>query len=88
MTDAAGAPIATSDGVGTIRVTGCNGDCDGSGNVSIGEVVKALNVFGNVLLCYAAEPTRNCPVADSDHSGQVSIGEVVQSLNRFGNGCP
>ncbi|HYD46892.1 MAG TPA: hypothetical protein VEB21_01025, partial [Terriglobales bacterium] len=41
-----GGGALTTDGSDTaLVVTNCNGDCDGSGAVAIGEVVRALNLF-------------------------------------------
>ena len=80
-------PIDGQDG--SIGVTSCVGDCDGSGRVVIGEVVKALNAFGGNYLCNATSPIASCPAADSNNSGGIAINEVVQTLNQFGAGpCP
>ncbi|HYD49885.1 MAG TPA: PKD domain-containing protein, partial [Terriglobales bacterium] len=86
--DGAGGEVAVIALANEIEVTTCNGDCDGSGSVVIGEVVRAINHFGGVPLCNPAAPTTSCPTCDRDNNGAVSIGEVVNSLNRFGGGCP
>lgn len=78
-------PLATVSSV--LEITSCNADCDGNGEVNIGEVIKAMNHFGGLPLCHAPEPSRSCPAADSDYDGQVTIGEIVQSLSRFGSTC-
>jgi hypothetical protein len=88
-TDPAGNPISPLGGAaGQIIVTTCTGDCDGDGHVTIGEVVKCVNMFLGQPFCNATNPALGCPVADSDVSGSVSIGEVVQCVNRFLSGCP
>jgi PKD repeat protein len=71
----------TADGVtcpktGSITVQpGIPGDCDGNGEVSIGEVQKAINMFLELL-----EP--GCGV-DCNANGAVSIGEVQKVINGF-----
>jgi hypothetical protein len=79
---------AVTGTLGEIIVTACAGDCDGDGTVSIGEVIKAVNLFLGEPLCNPADPPRSCPVADVDGNGSVSIGEVIQGVNRFLSGCP
>jgi PKD repeat protein len=51
------------------------GDCDGTGEVSIGEVQKAINMFLGTI-------PPDCGV-DCDGSGEVSIGEVQKVINAF-----
>lgn len=72
---------------GQIVVTTCTGDCDGYGRVTIGEVIKCVNLFLGQPLCSVASPHLSCPVADANNDGRVSIGEVTQCVNRFLNGC-
>jgi hypothetical protein len=89
VTDTGGVALATVGQDGSIGVTSCVGDCNGSGRVLIDEVVASLNAFGGNYLCRASDPTMSCPAADSDNSNKVEINEVVQSLNQFGAGnCP
>lgn len=72
---------------GQITVTSCTGDCDGDGQVTIGEVTKCINLFLGQPLCGMGNPASSCPVADANLDGQVSIGEVTQCVNRFLSGC-
>jgi hypothetical protein len=51
------------------------GDCDGNGNISIGEVQKAINMFLGSL-------PPGCGV-DCNGDGTVSIGEVQKVINGF-----
>ena len=51
------------------------GDCDGSGDVSIGEVQKAINMFLGTL-------APGCGV-DCNGNGTVSIGEIQKVINGF-----
>jgi hypothetical protein len=87
-TDPDGNPISDVGGTaGQITVTTCTGDCDGNGRVSIGEVIKCLNMFLGQPLCNTANPNLNCPVADANLNGSISIGEVTQCVTHFLNGC-
>ena len=94
LTNAAAATDPLADPVpgftgapGRIVVSTCTGDCDGNGVVTIGEVVKCVNLFLGAAACNAATPDQSCPIADADSNGNVSIGEVVQCVNRFLGGC-
>jgi len=61
---------------GSIRITeGLQGDCDGSGSVSIGEVQRAVNMF------LGSEPP-GCYV-DCSGDQAISIGEVQMAINAF-----
>jgi hypothetical protein len=73
---------------GTIHVTGCGGDCDGNGTVSIGEVSRARGLFLGEPLCNPGNVNLSCPVADMTNNGTVSIGEVSRSQCLFlSGGC-
>ena len=56
-------------------IPGIPGDCDGDGQVSIGEVQKAINMFLGAL-------APACGV-DCNANGTVSIGEVQKVINGF-----
>jgi PKD repeat protein len=67
---------STCSKTGDIEVrAGIPGDCDGDGQVSIGEVQKAINMFLGIL------PV-GCGV-DCNGDGSVSIGEVQKVINAF-----
>lgn len=67
---------------GQVTVTNvCVGDCNGDGEVSLGEVQTAFNAFLN-------DDVELCEAADSSGDGSVSLGEVQQSFNSFLDGCP
>ena len=70
-----------------VVVTTCTGDCNGDGIVTIGEVIKCVNLFLGQPFCNLADAKLSCPVADANMSGSVSIGEVVLCVNRFLAGC-
>lgn len=87
-TNPSGNPIAIMGGSpGAVMVTSCTGDCNGDGVVTIGEVIKCVNLFLGNPFCNPTDPRLSCPVADVDLNGTVSIGEVVQCVNRFLGGC-
>ena len=87
-TDLAGNLIpAVSGSAGQVIITTCTGDCDGSGSVTIGEVLRCVGLFLAQPLCDFTDPRLSCPAADADHSNSVSIGEVLQCVGKFLNGC-
>lgn len=57
----------------------CAGDCDGSGSVTIGEVVTVLNM--------ALDAGGACDAADADDSGAVEVNDVVAAVRSAANGC-
>jgi photosystem II stability/assembly factor-like uncharacterized protein len=65
----------TGGGFYAIRQVPIPGDCDGDGEVSIGEVQRAINMF-----VWGITPA--CSV-DGDGSGEISIGEVQAAINVF-----
>ena len=59
----------------------CVGDCDGSGQVTINELVVGVNIaLGNAALV-------ECPSFDSDRDGSVTITELVRAVGNALNGC-
>ena len=60
----------------------CTGDCDGSGAVTVDELVTALNIgLGN-------RPLGDCPAADSSNDDRVTVDEIVTAVNFALVGCP
>jgi len=60
----------------------CVGDCDGSGTVTVSDIITGVNiVLGNL-------PVSSCPAFDADGSGTVTIGEIIQGVNNLLSGCP
>ncbi len=75
----------TSDG-STPTATGgvppaCVGDCDGSGEVSISELIRLVNIA-------LGAPVADCPAGDRDGDGEIGIDELVAAVNNALNGCP
>ena len=87
-TSTLGGAVGATSGNSSVAITNCNGDCDGKGSVSIGEVQRALNHFNGTALCNPDAPSASCPAADTNNGNSVTIGELQSSLNRFNNGCP
>ncbi len=64
------------------RGTLCPGDCNGDGDVSISELVRAVNI---ALGAAAAE---TCRAADVNGDGRVAINELVAAVGTALTGCP
>ena len=62
--------------------TPCVGDCDGSEQVSVDEIITMVSIaLGN-----AGMPA--CASGDVDQSGIVEVNEIVAALQRSLHGCP
>lgn len=72
---------------GSITVTACDGDCNGSGEVTIGEVLACINHFLGRPLCEPSAERTACPIADANADSGVSIGEVSRCVNSFLSNC-
>ncbi|MBI1815667.1 MAG: hypothetical protein HYR72_11855 [Deltaproteobacteria bacterium] len=60
----------------------CTGDCDGSGAVTVDELVVGVSIaLGTVTVDH-------CPSFDSDHSNSVTVDELVVAVNAALNTCP
>lgn len=60
----------------------CACDCDGSGEVTIDEILTGLNI------ALGERPPGDCVVCDADQSGAVEVDEVVAAVNAALSGCP
>ncbi len=60
----------------------CVGDCDGSGQVTVDEIIVMVNI------ALGTADIAQCPVADPNADGQVSVDEIVTAVNAALNGCP
>jgi hypothetical protein len=72
------AAVVLAVGPASIVRAQCLGDCDGNGEVTIEEIVRAVNI---ALL--TAEPSR-CPV----YSEAVTIDQLIGAVNNVLDGCP
>lgn len=78
-------PLLGVDGAITVGLPpppACAGDCDGSGQVSINELLLGVNI-----LIGSASPDQCHPV-DSNGDGRVAVNELVQAVNAALGGCP
>lgn len=77
-------PIDTNETVNSIGFPPppCTGDCDGSGTVSIDDLISGVDV------ALGKAPGGDCAAADSDGDGQVTIDELIASVNSVRGGCP
>ena len=59
----------------------CVGDCDGSGDVTVNELIIMVNIaLANAPLAY-------CVAGDADHSGEITINEIIAAVTNALNGC-
>jgi photosystem II stability/assembly factor-like uncharacterized protein len=70
------------DGVfSTVLVAQCLGDCDGSGEVTVDEIVTMVNIdlgTADISACSAADP---------GNTGTVVVTQIVAAVNNALNGC-
>lgn len=60
---------------------GCPGDCDGSGDVVVSELIRGVNIaLGSADLA-------SCSAFDRDGDGAVAVSELVQAVNAALGGC-
>jgi subtilisin-like proprotein convertase family protein len=60
----------------------CTGDCEGTGFVTIADLIKAVNVALGTLALEV------CPAIDDDKDGIASIDELISAVNHALGGCP
>ena len=83
---ASGMPTPTSTPTRTISPTPlggqCAGDCDGSGQVTVDELLTlAAIALGNA-------PVAECTAGDAGHDGQIAVHEVLAAVRSALDGCP
>lgn len=66
----------------TVRKAECLGDCDGSGEVTVEELVAMVNV------ALGTQPSSNCAAGDGDGSGEITVEEIIGAVNAALSGCP
>ena len=65
----------------TPTAIGCAGDCDGSGVVTVDDLVKLVNIaLGNL-------PVTTCLAGDTNGDGQIAINEIIAAVNRALSSC-
>jgi hypothetical protein len=60
----------------------CVGDCDGSGDVTVSELVTMVNIALDSL------PPEACLAGDADGNGSIEVNEIVAAVSNALNGCP
>lgn len=60
----------------------CTGDCDGSGSVTVDEVVFGVN------LALGTEDVASCSVFDANIDDSVTVDELISSVSSALQGCP
>jgi hypothetical protein len=60
----------------------CVGDCDGSGEVTVNELITMVNI------ALGTAPLSACPVGDADGSGDITVNEIIKAVGVALNGCP
>ena len=59
----------------------CVGDCHGTGQVTIAELVTLVGIaLGNTSMSA-------CAIGDVNHDGQITVNEIVMAVNLALDGC-
>ena len=66
---------------GTTAGVACAGDCDGDGQVSVNELVRA------VAIALGLAPVSDCAMVDVDGNGRAEVAELVGAVGHLLNGC-
>src|SRR5262249_28230721 len=87
LSGATATPPSTPGSTATPTPTGtpeavCVGDCNGSGEVTVNEVILGVNIALGQLQLDA------CPAFDVDGSGSVTVNELIMAVNNALSGCP
>ncbi len=73
------APTFAPTGTPTARP--CVGDCNGSGDVTVNELLTMVNIaLGNL-------PVSMCDPGDPNHDGRVTVDEILAAVNAALSGC-
>jgi hypothetical protein len=78
----------TNGAIGQSRVTmvvsfgtSCIGDCDGSGDITVGELITMVNIaLGNAGVS-------TCTAGDQNGDGAISVNEIIAAVSNALNGC-
>jgi hypothetical protein len=60
----------------------CVGDCDGSGDVTVNEIITMVNIALGTL------PLSACQVGDADGSGDITVNEIIAAVGFALTSCP
>ena len=75
-------PTPTPTDTPTPPASPCVGDCDGSNEVTINEIISGVNI------ALENAPLDSCPSFDSNGDQEVTVNELLQAVNAALNGCP
>ena len=78
---ATSAATATASATVTVGIS-CPGDCNGSGEVTIDELILLVNIALDAL------PVSSCRAGDLDNNDAIAINELVTAVNSALGGCP
>ena len=62
--------------------TGCTGDCNADGEVTVNELILMVNIALGTL------PFTACTAGDADGSGEITINEIIAGVNNALGSCP
>jgi len=65
----------------------CVGDCNGSGNVTIDDLVRMVAVALSLQSICPTEAGGGCLAGDSSCNCQITVDEIIQAVNNDLNGC-
>jgi len=75
-------PTATPTPTLTNTSGTCVGDCDGSSDVTVNEIIRLVNIaLGNA-------PVTTCEAGDANHDHEITIDEILTAVHNALNGCP
>jgi glucuronoarabinoxylan endo-1,4-beta-xylanase len=74
--------VTTFVGTGATAPNRCTGDCDGSLEVTIDELLMMVNI------ALGSADVSTCPVGDLDSSGDITVNEIIQAVGFALGGCP
>jgi Ca2+-binding EF-hand superfamily protein len=65
----------------TATAAPCDGDCNRDGQVTVNELITAVNIALGTL------DVSSCPAADRNGDGEVTVSELIRAVNRALVGC-
>jgi large repetitive protein len=65
----------------TSTVTACAGDCNGNGQVTVDDLILAVNI------ALGSQPIDRCRAADGDRNDMLTVSELITAVNRALSGC-
>lgn len=86
-TELGGSPTATLTGSPAASSTPtqaapCAGDCNGSGEVSISELITMVNI------ALGTSPVTLCEAGDLNHNGIITVNEIITAVGNALGSCP